>query len=96
MAQPIEVSSAGIHAYGVNCAQHATRVYTAAASPPAVPANPAQATALAVGAIHGALSYHAAKLAERMSLTARAAVSSAAQYSNAETANADALVGVIG
>lgn len=95
MAQSIEVTAPGLHAYGVNCAHLAARVVSAAASPPQVTADSVQATAVVVGAIHGAVGSHAATLADLMALVARGAVSSAVQYADTEATNANAVALVV-
>jgi hypothetical protein len=95
VAQSIEVTAPGIHAYGVNCAHLAVRVASAAASPPQVTADSVQATAVAVGAIHGAVGFRAAALADSMALVARGAVSSAVHYVDSEAANTNAVAAVV-
>lgn len=96
MAQSIEVSASSLQVYGLNCAHYAARVVSAAESPSLASVNPAQATALAVFSIHGAVTSQAASLGDRMALTARAAVRSAVEYSDTEDANADAFTSVVG
>ncbi|HEY7051912.1 MAG TPA: hypothetical protein VH496_07215 [Mycobacterium sp.] len=87
MARSIEVTAPGLELYAANCAQHSAAVISTAAVPPSVPANPAQATALAVGTIHTAVAAHGATLGERIATTAGAAFSSAAIYTETEVSN---------
>ena len=100
MAQPIEVTSPGLGLYAANCAEHSATVISTAAVPPPVPANPVQATALAVGEIHTAVAAHGAKLGERIAATAAAGFGSAVLYTETEAANnvkvmVDSIMGAI-
>ena len=81
------INAPGLSLYAANCARHSATVIETAASPPPVPSNFAQATALGVGEIHTAVTAHASALGERIAATAGAALGSAQLYTDTEVAN---------